>query len=180
MDLYTIFISWHRLPYGFFMQVIDMLEPFFPGRVGSSTGDANGMTHRTFPLFHAVASAGAITMMGLLVLVPSSPSHSDTGTVEITMENWAPYYQPSSAVIVPGTPVRWMNPTASPHTIRHDGCLSDGALRLRLRTCVSGQQLQPSSACSRPLPLSLRTASRHARDADCRRPPDPTGRPSGR
>lgn len=108
------------------MQVIDMLELFFPGRVGSSTGDANGMTHRTFPLFHAVASAGAITMMGLLVLVPSSPSHSDTGTVEITMENWAPYYQPSSAVIVPGTPVRWTNPTASPHTIRHDGCLSDG------------------------------------------------------
>lgn len=108
------------------MQVIDMLELFFPGRVGSSTGDANGMTHRTFPLFHAIASAGAITMMGLLVLVPSSPSHSDTGTVEITMENWAPYYQPSSAVIVPGTPVRWTNPTASPHTIRHDGCLSDG------------------------------------------------------
>src|SRR5919106_946457 len=84
------------------------------------------MTHKGVSLFHGVARAGAMTMIGFLVLMASSPSHSDTGTVEITMGNWAPYYQPSSAVMVSGTSVRWTNPTASPHTIRHDGCLSEG------------------------------------------------------
>ncbi len=84
------------------------------------------MTHKGFSLFHGVVHAGAIAMISLSALVASSPARSDAGTVEITMENWAPYYQPSSAVIVSGTAVRWMNPTASPHTIRHDGCLSEG------------------------------------------------------
>jgi len=90
-----------------------------------SAGGGNEMIHRACPLVH-VAYAGAIAMIGLVFLVAPSPSHSDMVTVEITLENWAPYYQPSSAVIMPGTPVRWMNPTSSPHTIRHDGCLSEG------------------------------------------------------
>ena len=43
-------------------------------------------------------------------------------SVFINMENWAPYYLPNEAVIPSGTPIFWKNPTASPHTVRHDGC----------------------------------------------------------
>jgi plastocyanin len=46
--------------------------------------------------------------------------------VHITLESWAPYYQPHMAVVSAGTPVGWVNPTASPHSIRHDGCLTEG------------------------------------------------------
>ena len=45
--------------------------------------------------------------------------------VEITFEPIAPYYQPQLAVVSTGTPVRWVNPTASPHSVRHDDCLTD-------------------------------------------------------
>ena len=43
----------------------------------------------------------------------------------ITLDSWAPYYQPSIAVLKPGTPIHWINPTASVHTIRHDDCVGE-------------------------------------------------------
>ena len=51
---------------------------------------------------------------------------SSAGPVEIMFETGAPYYQPQLAVVSAGTPVRWVNPTASPHSVRHDDCLTDG------------------------------------------------------
>ncbi len=45
---------------------------------------------------------------------------------EITLEASAPYYDPHLAIVSAGVPLRWRNPTASPHSIRHDGCLSGG------------------------------------------------------
>ena len=44
----------------------------------------------------------------------------------INMENWAPYYRPFEATIQSQTPIQWNNPTASPHTVRHDGCVQEG------------------------------------------------------
>jgi plastocyanin len=45
--------------------------------------------------------------------------------IEITFETTSPYYQPQVAVVSAGTPVRWVNSTASPHTVRHDSCVTD-------------------------------------------------------
>lgn len=44
----------------------------------------------------------------------------------VTMNNRDPYYQPFVAEVSPKGPVRWINPTPSPHTVRHDGCKTDG------------------------------------------------------
>ncbi len=41
---------------------------------------------------------------------------------QITLENAFPYYQPVSAQVASGTVIRWQNPTATHHTITHDGC----------------------------------------------------------
>ncbi|WP_454064940.1 cupredoxin domain-containing protein [Candidatus Nitrospira salsa] len=46
--------------------------------------------------------------------------------VSIHMESWAPYYRPFEATIQSGTPIHWNNPTASSHTVRHDGCDKEG------------------------------------------------------
>ena len=43
----------------------------------------------------------------------------------VTAENWPPYYRPAVAMVTAGAPIRIVNPTASPHTIRHDGCLEN-------------------------------------------------------
>lgn len=47
-------------------------------------------------------------------------------TVDITLEASAPYYQPPQATATAGTPIRWLNSTASHHSVRHDGCLTEG------------------------------------------------------
>lgn len=44
----------------------------------------------------------------------------------ITLENCALYYRPYIAVAHAGVLILWVNPTASPHSIRHDGCLTEG------------------------------------------------------
>lgn len=50
---------------------------------------------------------------------------SSAGHIEITFESSAPYYQPQLVVMPAGTPVRWVNSTASLHSVRHDDCLAD-------------------------------------------------------
>ena len=57
--------------------------------------------------------------------VAEAGSPSGTPTI-INMENWAPYYRPYEAAVPSQTPILWKNPTASPHTIRHDGCIKKG------------------------------------------------------
>lgn len=46
---------------------------------------------------------------------------------QITIESGSPYYLPASATVSAGAPIQWDNPTASHHTVTHDGCQSDGA-----------------------------------------------------
>lgn len=53
-------------------------------------------------------------------------SETNLSPVLINMENWAPYYRPSEATIQSRMPIQWKNPTASPHTVRHDGCANKG------------------------------------------------------
>lgn len=64
-------------------------------------------------LMVGVALVGASTFSG----AASHPSF------RITLENVSPYYLPASAMVSIGTPVRWDNPTATYHTITHDGCV---------------------------------------------------------
>ncbi|MFQ5991474.1 MAG: hypothetical protein ACE5NA_03455 [Nitrospiraceae bacterium] len=44
----------------------------------------------------------------------------------IIMENVSPYYRPEVATRIADSPILWVNPTASPHSVRHNGCLSRG------------------------------------------------------
>lgn len=45
---------------------------------------------------------------------------------EIIIDGGSPYYYPASAKVPAGAPIRWGNPTGSPHTITHDGCVEGG------------------------------------------------------
>ena len=45
-------------------------------------------------------------------------------TSHIRMEGFSPYYVPRSVEVQAGTPVLWENPTATSHTVTHDGCLT--------------------------------------------------------
>ena len=68
-----------------------------------------------------------VIVVGLLV-VGSDLARGEVSVppTVINMENWMPYYSPNEASIHSQTPVRWVNPTASPHTVRHDGCAHEG------------------------------------------------------
>ncbi|MEO8327760.1 MAG: hypothetical protein ABI618_18065 [Nitrospirota bacterium] len=45
----------------------------------------------------------------------------------ILIEGFAPYFTPQRAYVTSGIPIVWENPTATPHTITHDGCREGGA-----------------------------------------------------
>jgi plastocyanin len=63
----------------------------------------------------------------LLVLVrKESSGEMSPPPVLIKMESWAPYYRPFEAEVQLQTTIRWNNPTASTHTVRHDGCAQKG------------------------------------------------------
>jgi len=73
----------------------------------------------------------------LMLVLPSvavannAPTGGGVATADILFEATAPYYEPHLAVVSTGIPVRWTNPTASPHSILHDGCLTDGPCAFR-------------------------------------------------
>jgi plastocyanin len=102
----------------------------------------------TFPLFFLLVLVGNVTSgemkpppvlmkmeswasnyrpIKLLVLVSNVTSgEMSPPPVLIKMESWAPYYRPFEAEIQLQTAIRWNNPTASTHTVRHDGCAKEG------------------------------------------------------
>jgi plastocyanin len=47
--------------------------------------------------------------------------------IDITFQGASPYYEPPTAVIRTGIPIRWINQTGSHHSVRHDGCVTEGA-----------------------------------------------------
>ena len=46
--------------------------------------------------------------------------------LKIQMESWSPYYRPEAPSVGEGTAIRWENPTATHHTVTHDGCKGEG------------------------------------------------------
>jgi plastocyanin len=63
-------------------------------------------------------------VLGLLLAL--SPSQAFGPPFTIVMEGEAPYFFPSKAVVPPGVPIQWKNPTATYHTATHDGCIVEG------------------------------------------------------
>ena len=56
--------------------------------------------------------------------VPPGAVASNSVT-DIAFQSSAPYYEPSVAVVPMGTLIRWVNTTASFHSVRHDACVDD-------------------------------------------------------
>ena len=65
---------------------------------------------------------------GMMILAASAEATmTSADSVEIMFETTSPYYQPKVALVPPGASIRWVNATASHHTVRHDGCLAEEA-----------------------------------------------------
>lgn len=62
----------------------------------------------------------------VLFLIGILPSQATSPPFEIIIDSGSPYYYPASAKVSAGAPIRWDNPTGSPHTITHDGCVEGG------------------------------------------------------
>ncbi|GKS57931.1 hypothetical protein YTPLAS18_14580 [Nitrospira sp.] len=69
----------------------------------------------------AIVCGGSVTASGVRAERAGLQS-----TVDIAFDSGAPYYLPNRVVVGAQTAIRWWNPTASPHSIRHDGCATDG------------------------------------------------------
>ena len=57
--------------------------------------------------------------------VPLSGAMASNAVIDIAFQSSAPYYEPQVAVVPMGTPIRWVNATASPHSVRHDECIDE-------------------------------------------------------
>jgi len=62
--------------------------------------------------------SGTVPSPGAVVLNP---------VIDIAFQSSAPYYEPPMAVVPMGSPIRWVNATASLHSVRHDACLDEDA-----------------------------------------------------
>ncbi|CAI4031336.1 Cupredoxin domain-containing protein [Nitrospira tepida] len=63
----------------------------------------------------------AVSTIGLVGL----PLEASMPPLQITIDSGAPYFVPVSANVPSGTAIHWTNPTASPHTITHMGCVDE-------------------------------------------------------
>ncbi|WP_447976737.1 hypothetical protein [Candidatus Nitrospira bockiana] len=63
-----------------------------------------------------------LTLAGVVFLL-MSPGYATAPPFQIIIDSGSPYYYPASARVPAGAPIRWDNPTGSPHTITHDGCV---------------------------------------------------------
>ncbi|HSA86096.1 MAG TPA: cupredoxin domain-containing protein [Nitrospira sp.] len=63
------------------------------------------------------------------VLISATAASPETAAsnplIEIAFLSSAPYYEPPVAVVPMGMPIRWVNATASPHSVRHDACIDE-------------------------------------------------------
>lgn len=60
------------------------------------------------------------------VMLGAWPGLASPPLLQITIESGSPYFMPASATVTAGAPIRWDNPTASHHTVTHDGCVREG------------------------------------------------------
>lgn len=54
---------------------------------------------------------------------PSPEAATSNPVIDIAFQSSAPYYEPAVAVVPMGAPIRWVNATASLHSVRHDACI---------------------------------------------------------
>jgi plastocyanin len=70
-------------------------------------------------------------MLSILTIVlisktaPPLEAATSNPAIDIAFQSSAPYYEPPVAVVPMGTPIRWVNTTASPHSVRHDACIDE-------------------------------------------------------
>jgi hypothetical protein len=102
------------------------------------------------PLWRLLTGMTIPILFCLLTVVPLAGLASPS-PLAITLDSWSPYYQPAVAVVASGTSIRWINPTASPHSVRHDGCVSSGPCAFN-----SGTVAPDSSYLLAELPVVLR------------------------
>ena len=74
-----------------------------------------------FPLKWVFVSSVLTSILCLAVIVWAKPS-----LFHIQIEGWSPYYSPHVATVRSGESIIWTNPTATHHSIRHDGCVEKG------------------------------------------------------
>ena len=68
-----------------------------------------------------------VVVFSALVTVSRFSAESTLQNDPILMEHWPPYYRPLVAYVWSGVPIQWVNTTASPHTVRHDDCVTGEA-----------------------------------------------------
>ena len=73
------------------------------------------------PLKWVLISSLLTGLLCLAVIALANPS-----SFHIQIEGWSPYYSPKIATVRSGETIIWQNPTATHHSIRHDGCLEEG------------------------------------------------------
>ena len=61
-----------------------------------------------------------LLMVGMFLMV--SFAKAAPSTLRITISTFFPHYSPKLVQIGTGTPISWENPTATLHSITHDGC----------------------------------------------------------
>jgi len=72
-----------------------------------------------------IARILSILAIVLISGTAASPETAAFNSVEIVFQSSAPYYEPPVAVVPMGMPIRWVNATASPHSVRHDACIDE-------------------------------------------------------
>ena len=56
---------------------------------------------------------------------PSPEAVASNPAIDIAFQSSAPYYDPPVATVPMGMPIRWVNATASLHSVRHDACIDE-------------------------------------------------------
>jgi plastocyanin len=65
-------------------------------------------------------------LLALCLGMSNSWVWGNSNPYSISIEGFSPYYTPQRAIVTSGIPIIWENPTATHHTITHDGCGKDG------------------------------------------------------
>ena len=61
----------------------------------------------------------------LVGTAPTPEAVASNPMIDITFQSNAPYYEPQEAVVPMGITIRWVNTTASFHSVRHDACIDE-------------------------------------------------------
>src|SRR5262245_15031598 len=72
--------------------------------------------------------ARALSILATVLILGAATSYETDAfnpVIEIAFQSSAPYYEPPVAVVPVGMPIRWVNATASPHSVRHDACIDE-------------------------------------------------------